>query len=428
MERTIPGVDTSHDELLPFVGPAAALPFWSLLARLPFTSARIVWELLLGAAVVALALGSLALARGETSRRRTALALILTCVCGPVISGFTLGQAALAGAASTILALVALERRSAWALPAAFIAAIQPNLALSLATRVGDRRAFAWLAAAATAFLAVTLAAGDGLHGLIAYVSLLREHGAAERAIAIQHTVPALAAGFGVSPAIAGVLGGLTSLVALAAVVAAMLRLRAEPVAVACIGVALLPFIAPFFHEHDFAIDLLPAIVLLVRGNARVRAIAACATVMTMVDWFGLAQRPQASVQITALAFAIAAVCALLGHSVRAPFITAALLVAATLPLAHTFVAPTWPDALGDYHAPPGADISTIWFQEGVRSGLAAVVPAWSVLRAIPLIGCGLFAYASALLAAGYATKTSPLRTTSATLASDAPLHGPAVQ
>lgn len=34
-EKTIPGVDLSHNETLPFVGPPAGLPLWRALARLP---------------------------------------------------------------------------------------------------------------------------------------------------------------------------------------------------------------------------------------------------------------------------------------------------------------------------------------------------------------------------------------------------------
>src|ERR1700726_4519039 len=54
-ERTIAGVDASRDELLPFAGPAASLPLWSLFARLPFDAARIVWSVLLLLAVLVLA-------------------------------------------------------------------------------------------------------------------------------------------------------------------------------------------------------------------------------------------------------------------------------------------------------------------------------------------------------------------------------------
>ncbi len=438
IESTIPGVDASHDELLPYVGPAAALPFWSLLARLPFERARIVWEAILVVALGALVGASLVLAGAARTRSRVVLALVLAAVSGPVISAVTLGQAALVGAAAMVLALVALDRRSWWAMPAAFIAAIQPNLALPLAVRALDRRAFALLAGAATAFVALTLAIGGGLAGLTAYLQLLRAHDAAERYITIQHTLPALAAAWGASHARADAIGSAVSLAALAIVAFAALRWRAQPLVATCVAIALLPFAVPFFHEHDFTLDLVPVLVLATRGDGRVRALTGCAAVMVLVDWFGMAQRPSGTVQIACLALAVACAYALLAArdddaplyarlTALAPLVTAAVLTAVCLPLAHAFPAPTWPDTLGTYHAAPGAGISAIWAAESVRSGLAAVVPGWSALRAIPLAGCLVLAYASVLLATGSATNTSPLRIASGTPASASPLQGPIV-
>jgi hypothetical protein len=440
VERAVPDVDASHDEMLPYVGPAAALPLWSLFARVPFRIARLAWETLLAAAITGIVAGALLIAGGAITPLRATLALALAATSGPVVSGFTLGQAALIGAAATILGFAALERGSPWAVPAAFVAAIQPNLALPLAMRAFDRRAFVLLACAFAAFLALTLGVGGGLSGFTAYLHLLRLHDAAERYITIQHSLPALAAAFGASHALADAIGGGVALVALALVVAAAVRWRERPTIVACIGVALLPLVVPFFHEHDFALDLLPVLVLVQRGDARIRALAGIAAVMTLVDWLGLAQRPQAMVPTACLGVAVAAASALLatrddarGPGERlatcAPLLTVVLLGACCIPLAHAFVAPTWPETLGPYHAPPGADISTIWGEEAMHSGLAAVVPAWSMLRAIPLAGCVLLAYAGARLArAAQATTIAPSRTASGMLASDSPLHGPSVQ
>ena len=440
VERTIPEVDPSHDEMLPYVGPAAALPFWSLVARLPFAVARAVWESLLALAVAGIVASSLLIAGGRITPLRAVTALALAGSSGPVVSGFTLGQAALIGSCATIAAFAALERRSQWAIPAAFVAAIQPNLALPLAMRAFDRRSFVRLACAAVAFLAVTFAAGGGPAGFVAYVRLLRLHDAAERYITIQHTLPALAAAFGASHASADAIGAAGSVLALALAVTIAVRLRAHPAIVACVGVALLPIAVPFFHEHDFAIDLLPVLVLMQRSDARTRALTGIAAVMTLVDWFGLAQRPQATLQLGCLAIAVAAACASLSArddgsalderiAYLAPLATALLLVAACVPLAHAFAAPTWPETLGPYHAPSAAAISTVWSEEGRRSGLEAVVPAWSMLRAIPLLGALVLAFASARLALPVQTTTiAPSRTASAMLANDSPLHGPSVQ
>jgi hypothetical protein len=439
-ERTIPGVDATHDEMLPFVGPAFALPLWSAFARLPFGLARALWEGILALAFLALVTASLALAGGPFTPARTLAALALGATSGAVISAIALGQAALLGAAGTAVTLLLLERRSAWAIGTALVAAIQPNLALPLVLRLTGRRAIASLAAAAAAFLAITLAVGGGVDGVLAYARRLRLHDAAERFTTIQHTVPAIVASFGAGTGVAEAVGTIVSFAAIAVAIVASVRLRAQPVIAVCIGIALVPLAVPFFHEHDFAIDLAPAIVLLVRGDAAVRRIAGTAAVLTFVDWLGLAQHPAAVPQTLALALGVAASCALLGRfgadadrddraALLAPFGVACLVALNAVPLAHGAPAPNWPASLGPYHAPPGADLSAIWADEGRRAGLDAAVPAWGVLRAIPLAGCVCFAYALTRLARpAYATKTAPSRTASATLASESPVHGPSMQ
>jgi hypothetical protein len=111
------------------------------------------------------------------------------------------------------------------------------------------------------------------------------------------------------------------------------------------------------------------------------------------------------------------------------PLVATALLCAVFVPLARAFVAPTWPETLGAFHAPPGADISAVWDAEGRAAGLAAIVPAWSVLRALPLAGCVVLAYASLRLARPLqATTIVPSRSRNATGINDSPLHGPVVQ
>jgi hypothetical protein len=202
-ERAIPGVDAGRDELLPYAGPAAALPLWELLARLPFVVARDLWVALAVAALAALAGAALVLAGIVPSAFDVAAVVLFAAVSGPAISALTLGQAAPLSAAAVALALVALQRRSAWAIAAAFVAAIQPNLAVPLAAYLTRGRAALLLALAAGAFLAATLAVGGGPAGLATYARRLAEHGAAERFIAIQVGVPAIAASFGASPRLA---------------------------------------------------------------------------------------------------------------------------------------------------------------------------------------------------------------------------------
>lgn len=427
VERTIPGVDASHDELLPFVGPAASLPLWSAFARLPFALARDIWLGLLALALGVLALAALMLARVPLTPGSAAAALLLGAASGPAIGAFGLGQVALVSAAGVAVAFVALERGSPWAILAAWVAALQPNLALPLAAGLTARRAAALLAAAAAAFLALTLAVGGGFGGMLAYLQRLAEHGAGERFIAIQYSVPAILASFGVAPPSAAAAGDALALLALAAAAAAAVRWRTQPRLALAVAVAALPWAVPFFHEHDFVIELLPAIVLAAWPDARVRLLAGIAAVATLVDWFGIAQRPHDAAFTSALAFAVAcAWSALATRTAPAPsplpvFAACALLVVAAVPLALAFPAPVWPDALGAFHAAPALGASAVWAAEQHRAGLDASAPSWGVLRAIPLAGCALLVLAAYVAAGASATTTRPERTASGTAVSDFP-------
>jgi hypothetical protein len=427
VERTIPGVDASRDELLPFVGPAASLPLWSLLARLPFDIARSVWTTLLVLALAALALAAAALAHVRLTAARAVSTFFFAALTGPVISDIALGQAALVSAAAVALALLALEARSAWTIVAAFAAAIQPNLALPLAVRLTGRRTTLLLAAAAAAFLAVTFVIGGGPAGLTAYIHRLSQHGASERFILIQYNVPAILASFHVPPALAGTAGNACAVLAVAIAAAAAVRLRALPRLAAAIAIAVLPWAVPFFHEHDFVIELIPVIILAASPHARVRALAGVAALCALVDWLGVTQRPHAAAHTVCLAFAVAcAFAALPNRSLRAasplpPLIACALLTLIAVPLALAFPATVWPDALGAFHAAANLDASAVWAAEQQRAGLDASVPAWGIVRAIPLLGCALLAVA-AYVAAGAATITTrPARTANGTAVNDSP-------
>ncbi|MDQ6944514.1 MAG: glycosyltransferase 87 family protein, partial [Candidatus Eremiobacteraeota bacterium] len=127
-ERAIGGVDASRDELLPYVGPAAALPLFGMLARLPYLVAMRVWTALLVAAFAALVLASLALVRVRGAAAIAGAALF-GIASGPVTSALALGQVALISAGGIACALVAYERRAiAAGAVATLLAAVQPNL------------------------------------------------------------------------------------------------------------------------------------------------------------------------------------------------------------------------------------------------------------------------------------------------------------
>ena len=133
VERTIPGVDATRDELLPFVGPAASLPLWSLLARLPFGVARerLDWACSCSRSGAALAAAMLALAVCRSRRDRGRRCF--RAVSGPVIERIALGQAALSRRPRSRWRWSRSNAARPGRLPAAFAAGIQPNLALPLA-------------------------------------------------------------------------------------------------------------------------------------------------------------------------------------------------------------------------------------------------------------------------------------------------------
>ena len=400
VERTIERVDPTRDELLPYVGPAAALPVYGALARLPHAVAVRVWTALLVASAAAFVFAALALAR---TRRRTALAgaALLAIASGPETSAIALGQVALVSAAAIACALVAFERRAlAGGALATLVAAFQPNLAIALIARVRDRTTLASAAVAALAFAALTLLAGGGLPGIRAYAHRLAEHGAAERFVAIQHTPAAIAWAFGAPDGPALAAGTLCAVAAVAIVLAAIVLAKLDPLDGTLLAIAALPFAVPFFHEHDFVIELLPLSVLAMRGRAAAPVLTALAAALICVNWLNFAQRPEAAAQTLALGLAAACGYALLRpaaarddmrvtRSDLLPFAAIVALACVALPLGRAFPAPVWPDRLPPgYRAPANADASAVWADEQRAAGLERRQPAWGALRALPLAGC----------------------------------------
>jgi hypothetical protein len=360
-----------------------------------------VWTGLLLASACALAVAALALAR---ARRTAALlgALLLGIASGPETSAIALGQVALIAAAAIACALLAFERRAlAAGTVATLVAALQPNLAIAMVARMRDRTVLAAASLAALAFAALTLIAGGGLPGIRAYLHRLAEHGTAERFVAIQHTPAAIAWAFGASGDIALIAGTVCALGAVAITIAATVTARLDPLDGTLLALAALPFAVPFFHEHDFVIELLPLTVLAVRGRGAAPVLTALATALICVNWLNLAQRPDAAAQTVVLGLAAACGYVLLGPGTRAtradlmPFAAVIALACVAVPLGHAYPAPVWPDGLPPgYRAPAHADASAVWADEQRIAGLETPQPAWGALRALPLAGCVLLGIA----------------------------------
>ena len=396
VERTIPGVVKTRDELLPFVGPPFGLPLWSAFSRLPWSAAVAIWGTLLALSIAALAFGSLRLAAGTIGALDAMAVLVVVAGFGPLTSGVALGQVAVVASAAIVLApLVLGPRLTVAAFACALAAALQPNLAVVLAARLGNTRSWiAFVSAALVAVGASALALG-GLDGLLHYVAVLRAHGDAERFIAIQTTPSAIARAFGASASIATACGGALAVAAFAVVAFQCGGGRYSPNARLALACAALPLALPFAHEHDLTIAFFPAIMVARRARGATWVAGSCAALLVGTDWLGLAQRLDGVAATALLTLAAALGLASLARGrLSAYHILPAVVVLVVLGMAALVAAhplPTWPDALGpNFHVPATLAAPLVWHLEQVRSGITALDPAWGALRLLSLAGSAL--------------------------------------
>jgi hypothetical protein len=395
-ERTVPGVDGTRDETLPFVGPPATIPFWSAIGRLPYDAAARLWWTTLGLALLALVAVVLRASRTRVTIFSFFAAFTLAIAFGPVTSDLALGQIALLallGAAVASCYGGLLGGRLAIAALGSFVAFFQPNVAIGLVSQLGrNRTTLAMALGAGATYFAGVLALGwtwpvDYARGLIA-------HQGGERLSAIQLTPAAIAYAFGTSPEATAIVAAVAVLAAIVAAGLLWQRVR-DPFARFAAFTPLAPFVAGFFHEHDLVVAYVAAVWCAVRTRGSIRSLALAGTLLVAIDWFGLAQRPSGIIQSALLALAVS--CAFAAFEERTDW---RAIVAAAIPLAAIFTfaawlaaahpAPVWPDALGTFHATITASVFAVWHDEQIHSGLLAAVPAWGLLRALSLLGCAL--------------------------------------
>jgi hypothetical protein len=426
VERTVPGVVASRDELLPFVGPPFGLPLWDALSRFSWPLASVIWGAILTIAFAVLAFGSLRAAGGEAGIL-DALSVLLFAGCfGPLTSGIALGQVAVLSCAAIAVTPLLLGPRMTFAAAAAALGAmLQPNLAIALVVRATDRRAAIAFALAGAIAAGGSLLALAGIGGIEHYLTVLREHAAAERFIAIQTTVAGVARGFGAAPGVAGASAIAVALVTFAALAFQMIPGRYDPADRLTLACAALPLALPFSHEHDFTLALLPAVVVTRRARGVAWVLGAFASVAIAVDWLGLAQRPNALATSTLLAVATALALAASARERLAPLHFLPLLVAPATLLAGTYAAghrlPTWPDHLSlQFHVAADAPAAVVWQAEQIGSGVGGLDPAWAFLRALSLAGCAL------LWGVGSAVLLTSRQTAPRSAPSSIPLRQPA--
>jgi hypothetical protein len=398
-ERTVPGVDPRRDELLPFIGPPAALLLWSPLARLPYAAAAAVWWSILALSLLAL-VPLLIRAGGAPITPFSFLAtLALAVAFGPVTSDLALGQVALPALLGAVALTLLADRSLVAATAGACLAFAQPNVALALVSQLGRNRAtLAIVAGAMATYVLGMLAAGP--QWPVVYARAVLAHGSAERFIAIQLTPAAIAYGFGAAARGADFIAAVAAVAAIAAALAIAVRVHDRFARLAAFA-ALLPFASGFFHEHDLTVAYPAAVWCALRARGATRSVALAGTLLVAIDWLGLAQRPTGIVQ--SLLLAIAAFCAFaaLGRQNDSritwrPALAIAALFAAAAWLALRNPAPVWPDSLGAFHAAANATAAAVWMAEQRASGLLQADPVWAFLRLLSLLGCGLLAYAIA--------------------------------
>jgi len=407
-ERRVPGVDARREGSLPFVNPPPMLPLLGMVALLPVAVAAPAWE-----ALLLLALGALLVAAAVLTGLRDRIGWIallpLALSFGPISSDLALGQFAIVAVAALGVGAISLARDRALAGSAsAFVAALQPAIALPLAAFARSWRSLHALLAAATTFALVwiVIAAFAPAAAPLRYLALLRAHDAAERFALIQYGPGAIVYGLGAGDLAGGIAGVVCTIGAAALWLVVTMRRGLAPIASFFFACALLPFAAPFFHEHDFALLFVPALFA-ARGTGKpvARGLAVAGALFCAIDWLGLAQRPDGALQSLLLAGAfLAALVAAGGVRLDRASLLGVATVAAALSIAaffaHAHPAPVWPDAMTSLPVLPlDAPISSVWRAQQAAAQMFAPDVAHALLRALPLLGCAAIGWSLVLTA-----------------------------
>ncbi len=423
-EARVPGVVAKHYELLPYVGPPMTLPLWAAFSRLRFQTAALLWAgLLLLAALAAVAATAVLVHKRD---RWSVISLLLLAIAfGPLTSDVALGQVAIVAFAAVLLTTLLLRSRYGWSAAAtAVVAAMQPNIALVLVSALRNRRTIITLAVGLVIFVAYSLQTSGGMRGFLQYFAMLRDHLAAERYAMIQLTPTAIAYGFGLREDVAAAIGTSIAGGALMCCCYFFVARAYDGTAKLALICALLPFVVPFFHEHDLIVAFFPAALCMFCTAGPLRIAASVAIVLVAVDWLGIAQRPTGTLQTALLALSV--LCALamcaprqvplrqaqgdsdvqgdnnnsvilsLSKERLLPFLVIPVIVICGMVAMH-HPAPVWPDAMRSL--PSGVEnlpAAKAWHVELVRSDLIRVDTFSALLRSFSLLGCALLVFVCA--------------------------------
>lgn len=386
-EHTLPGSRADLGEMMPYFGMPAMLPVFALLARFPYAQAALIWSLIGVLSIVVILIALRSLLRLDNEQTWFAAIVLLSFV--PVTSAITLGQSALPAHAAALIALACAGLPIATGIAIA-ISSLQPTAALGSLALLGSLRGR--FAIAIGAAIVYTLGVvGDGPMWPLHFAQVLADAGSAEHQDLIQYTPASVLYGFGISPGISGI-------IAVGAVVAAAYGVwRTSSLlhrfAIIC---AAMPFVAGFFHEHNFVVLLLPLLLCLMNG--RHAWVAIVASVLVSMNWLDFSQQPQGVWQDCLLALGFLCACgALTCGSTGKAFLRAA-------PIALAFIAvgayvgthhplPIWPNDMTVVHASPTTSAAQIWKQEQLQTGLLQPDATAALLRSFALLGSALLFY-----------------------------------
>ena len=395
VQRTLPNVDPTREELVPFFGPPLSLPLWALLAKLPYTAAMALWGTFLVVCVAVILYVPARLARRKLSLVDAVALLFFACAWGPLVAGVAFGQAAIPATAAVALAILLMsERRWRWAAVAATVAALfKPQLALALVGAVQCGTATVALGVAALGSLIGNALIGGGVTGLVGYLSLLPQQADSERFYIYQFAPTSIAYSFGLAEGQAVQVGIIITALTVVVTTLVVWRSRASLVDGLLIVCAALPFALPYVHEYDFAVALLPGFVALYRARGTAWLLAACGLILLAVEPFALGHEGAglavSVVTATIVALEIAALTPLLYLRFRlAPLAVIPLVLCVGLGTPAKPV-PLWPaDLPADFRAAHGATATTVWKHELLAVGLQSRRPWDALLRCITLSGC----------------------------------------
>ncbi len=391
MERTIPGVDATRDEFLPFVSPPWVLPFFGALSLLAYPVAAFLWRALLSIAAVVFVAGALRLS-GQASRGDIVSAALFAAAFAPLENAFALGQIAQLASAAAIGAL--LSRRPLLAGAAAFFTTWQPQNAVPLLALLRSRGGPASLALCAGAIALVAVASASGALAT-RYPAVLSAHAAAEACTAFQVSFSALACSLN-APALFGTL--ILAIGASASLVIALRRGGNGPqtFVVLC---ALTPLWLPFAHEHTLTIAFVPALVCLRKTTGRLWYAAALGALLVATDWIGLWARSGVAAETALLAItATLAIIALAPRSPRRTDLALFVIPLMTLLLgAHVAADHTrsWPESLPPNFHTVTSSAGAAWREELIAAGLTQADPFLALPRLLSIGGCALLVITS---------------------------------